>query len=230
MRPRTGSAIDREANGMIGTESDALARGADGRLRCFWAAGSPEYAPYHDQEWGRPLLGDDELFERLCLEGFQSGLSWLIILRKRESFRAAFADFDIATVAAYGEGDVQRLLADSGIVRNRRKIEAAVNNARLALELVEEHGSLARFLWSFRPERQKPIRRMADFVVKTPEAEALAQELRRRGFRFLGPTTLYAGMQAYGVVNDHVVGCCVRDEVEQEQRAAVEEIAGRSRR
>ena len=215
---------------MIQTESDALARGADGRLRCFWAVGSAEYAPYHDEEWGHPLLDDNELFERLCLEGFQSGLSWLTILRKREAFRAAFAGFDIATVAAYSEEDVQRLLADPGIVRNRRKIEAAVNNARLSLELVEEHGSLATFLWSFRPERQKTVRRMADFVAKTPEAEALAQELRGRGFRFLGPTTLYAGMQAYGVVNDHVVGCCVRATVEREQQAAAEAIARRRQR
>ncbi len=210
---------------MNATTSDALARGADGRLRCFWAVGSADYTPYHDQEWGRPLLDDNELFERLCLEGFQSGLSWLTILRKREAFRVAFSGFDIATVAGYGEDDVQRLLADAGIVRNRRKIEAAVRNARLALELVEEHGSLAAFLWSYRPERQEPIRRMADYVAKTPEAEALARELRRRGFRFLGPTTLYAGMQAYGMVNDHVVGCCVRDEVEREQRAAAERIA-----
>ena len=202
-------------------QADALARGADGRLRCYWAVG-PEYQPYHDTEWGRPLLDDNELFERLCLEGFQSGLSWLTILRKRDAFRAAFADFDIARVAAFGEDDVQRLLADPGIVRNRRKIEAAVHNARLALDLVEEHGSLATFLWSFRPHQKEPIERRDDFVATTPEAEAMARELRRRGFRFLGPTTLYAGMQACGIVNDHVVGCFVRDEVEGEQRTAAE--------
>jgi DNA-3-methyladenine glycosylase I len=211
------------------TTSDALARGADGRLRCFWAVGPGEYPAYHDEEWGRPLVDDSELFERLCLEAFQSGLSWLTILRKREAFRAAFAGFDIAAVAAFGEDDVQRLLADPGIVRNRRKIEAAVNNAQLTLELVEEHGSLAAFLWSFRPLRPTPIRRRGDFVATTAEAEAMAKELRRRGFRFLGPTTLYAGMQACGIVNDHVEGCCVRDEVERGQLAAVDLIAARTR-
>ena len=212
---------------MNAVHSDALARGADGRLRCFWAVGPGEYPSYHDEEWGRPLLDDSALFERLCLEGFQSGLSWLTILRKREAFRVAFAGFDVASVAAFGEDDVQRLLADAGIVRNRRKIEAAVNNARLALELAREHGSLAAFLWSFRPRRQKPIRRREDYVATTPEAEAMAKELRGRGFRFLGPTTLYAGMQACGIVNDHAEGCCVREEVERERRAAAELIARR---
>lgn len=209
------------------TDSDALARGADGLLRCHWAVGPAEYPPYHDEEWGRPLLDDIELFERLSLEGFQAGLSWLTILRKREAFRAAFAGFDIATVAAFGEDHVQRLLADPGIVRNRRKIEAGIHNARLALELVEEHGSLAAFLWSFRPQRRRPIRRREDFAAASPEAEAMAHELRRRGFRFLGPTTLYAGMQACGIVNDHVEGCFVREEVEREQRAAARRVAAR---
>jgi DNA-3-methyladenine glycosylase I len=214
----------RQASDVRQADSDALARGADGRLRCFWAVG-PEYDLYHDEEWGRPLVDDDALFERLCLEGFQSGLSWLTILRKREAFRSAFAGFHIATVAAFGEDDVQRLLADPGIVRNRRKIEAAVSNARLAMEIAGEHGSLAAFLWSFRPLRQKPIRRREDWVPATPEAEAMAKELRGQGFRFLGPTTLYAGMQACGIVNDHAQGCCVRDEVEREQRAAAELMA-----
>jgi DNA-3-methyladenine glycosylase I len=208
--------------------SDALARGADGRLRCYWAVG-PEYASYHDGEWGRPLLDDNELFERLCLEAFQAGLSWLTILRKREAFRAAFAGFDIATMAAFNEDDVRRLLADTAIVRNRRKIEAVVHNARLALELLEDHGSLAHFLWTFRPERQAPIRRRGDFVATTPEAQAMAKELRRRGFRFLGPTTIYAGMQACGIVNDHVQGCCVRDEVERRQREVAARLSSGSR-
>jgi DNA-3-methyladenine glycosylase I len=214
---------------MDDTVSDALRPGADGRPRCFWAVGTPDYLAYHDQEWGRPLVDDARLFERLTLEAFQSGLSWLTILRKREAFRAAFAGFDIATVAAYGGDDVQRLLADAGIVRNRRKIEATIVNAGHALGLVTEYGSLAAFLWRFRPVRQTPIRAIKDFAATTPESTELARELKKRGFRHLGPTTLYASMQAGGIVNDHVVGCCVHDDVEREQRRAAGLIAGRRR-
>jgi DNA-3-methyladenine glycosylase I len=205
---------------------DGLTHGPDGAQRCFWAVGgAPDYITYHDEEWGRPVLDDDRLFERLTLEAFQSGLSWLTILRKRPAFRAAFADFRIAAVAAFDETDVARLLADAGIVRNRLKIEAAVANARAALPLVEEAGSLAAHFWRFRPEAHEAPRSRDDFVAASPESKALAKELKRRGFRFVGPTTLYALMQAIGIVNDHVDGCCVRDAVEREQLAAAARFA-----
>jgi DNA-3-methyladenine glycosylase I len=201
--------------------SDALAAGPDGRPRCWWSLGTPEYVAYHDREWGRPVLDDTLLFERLCLEAFQSGLSWLTILRKREAFRAAFAGFDAGAVAAFGPADVERLLGDAGIVRNRAKIEAAVNNAARVLEVTGEAGSLAAYLWSFRPLDPPLPRTVADLRATSPESVALAQDLKRRGFRFLGPTTVYAHMQAAGQVDDHVAGCCVRDEVERERRAAM---------
>jgi DNA-3-methyladenine glycosylase I len=184
----------------------SLVTGPDGRRRCRWALGSPEYVGYHDEEWGREVVDDDLVFERLCLEGFQAGLSWLTILRKREAFRAAFAGFRIERVAAFDARDVERLLADSGIVRNRRKIEAAIENARRAREV----GSLAELVWSFAPRRPRAPRRGADIPSSTQESVALAQELKRRGFRFVGPTTVYALMQACGLVNDHIVGCWVR--------------------
>jgi DNA-3-methyladenine glycosylase I len=207
---------------------DALTAGADGKPRCPWAVGgAPEYVPYHDEEWGRPVLDDDRLFERLCLEAFQSGLSWLTILRKRQSFRAAFAGFHIPAVAAFGAGDVERLLADPGIVRNRKKIEAAVANAQAAAELVSAEGSLAAFCWAYRPAMRVTPLLMADMAATTPESTALAGELKRRGFRFVGPTTAYALMQAAGIVNDHVAGCWVRDEVEREQITAAARFAGR---
>jgi DNA-3-methyladenine glycosylase I len=173
---------------------------------------------YHDAEWGRPVLDDRGLFERLCLEAFQSGLSWLTILRKREAFRAAFGAFEIDTVAAFGEADVKRLLADEGIVRNSAKIEATIENGRAALRLRESGGSLSELIWSFRPEREATLRLGSDLPAITPESTALAKELKRRGFRFVGPTTAYALMQACGLVNDHLAGCAVRDEVEQERR------------
>jgi DNA-3-methyladenine glycosylase I len=200
--------------------SDALAASADGRARCWWSLSAPEYVDYHDREWGRPVLSDALLFERLVVEAFQSGLSWLTILRKREAFRAAFAGFDIAAVAAFGPDDAERLLGDAGIVRNRAKIEAAINNAGRALEVIAQHGSLAAYLWSFRPLDPPAPRIIADLRSTSPESIALARDLKKRGFRFLGPTTVYAHMQAAGQVNDHVVGCCVRDEVEEERREA----------
>lgn len=176
--------------------------------RCAWAAGAPEYRDYHDLEWGRPLHGDDALFERLALEGFQAGLSWLVILRKRAAFRAAFAGFAIPAVAAFGPADVERLLADPTIVRNGAKIRATIANARLAAEL---DGGLAALLWSFAPSRpRRAPRRLADVPAVTSESEAMARELRRRGFRFFGPTTAYALMQATGMVNDHLAGCAAR--------------------
>jgi DNA-3-methyladenine glycosylase I len=176
--------------------------------------GAPEYVVYHDDEWGRPVLSDDGLFERLTLEAFQSGLSWLTILRKRPAFRAAFADFDIEAVAAFDDADRDRLLADAGIVRNRLKIEAALANARAALPVIEKHGSLAAFFWRFRPETHASPRRRDDWADQSPESKALAKQLKQHGFRFVGPTTAYSLMQAAGIVNDHAEGCCVHGEVE----------------
>jgi DNA-3-methyladenine glycosylase I len=186
----------------VGAVSDGLAAGPDGVLRCWWGASSPEYVDYHDREWGVPVRDDRGLYEKLCLEAFQSGLSWLTILRKREGFRAAFANFEIERVAAFGDDDVARLLSDPGIVRNRAKIEAAIANARAAQDI-----SLAELLWSFAPERRPRPRTRADIPAKTPESTAMAKELKKRGFRFVGPTTAYALMQACGLVNDHIAGC-----------------------
>ena len=200
---------------------DAVATGPDGLVRCYWSLGTPEYVAYHDHEWGRPVLSDDGLFERLCLEAFQSGLSWLTILRKRQAFRTAFAGFRVAKVACFGPADVERLLNDPGIVRNRRKIEAAVHNAERCLEVIDEHGSLAALVWRFRPtEAARPILKRSDWPAVTPGSTALAAELRRRGFRFVGPTTAYATMQAAGLVNDHAAGCFLRDEIDGDQRKA----------
>jgi DNA-3-methyladenine glycosylase I len=199
----------------------ALARGDDGRRRCWWGTAAAEYVRYHDEEWGRPVVDDDRLFERLSLEGFQSGLSWLTILRKREAFRDAFAGFEIAEVARFGPRDVKRLMADAGIVRNRRKIDATIQNARAAVRLQETGGSLAEFMWSFRPRRRRAPRRLADLPSLTLESTALARELKRRGFAFIGPTTAYASMQACGIVNDHLFGCTVRGAVERERRPAL---------
>jgi DNA-3-methyladenine glycosylase I len=179
--------------------------GDDGLGRCRWATSAPEYVAYHDEEWGQPVSGDDAVFERLALEGFQSGLSWLTILRKRPAFRAAFAGFSIPRVADFTDADVRRLLADSGIVRNRAKIEATVANARAALALPD---GLAALVGGFAPTgRRRPPRRLADVPATSPESVAMAKELRRRGFRFVGPTTAYALMQATGLVDDHLAGC-----------------------
>ena len=170
--------------------------------RCWWGSSSPEYIAYHDDEWGRPVHDDRALFEKLSLEAFQSGLSWLTILRKREAFRAAFAGFEIERVAAFGDDDFARLMADAGIVRNRAKIEATIANARAAAGL-----PLAELLWSFAPEPRPRPRTPADIPAATPESTALAKELKKRGFRFVGPTTAYAMMQACGLVDDHIEGC-----------------------
>jgi DNA-3-methyladenine glycosylase I len=178
--------------------------GPDGRPRCRWCAAAPEFFDYHDREWGFPVGDDIRLFEKICLEGFQSGLSWRTILAKRENFRAAFAGFDFRKVARFGEKDIARLLADPGIVRHRGKIEAAINNARRCRELVAEEGSLAAFVWRFEPkeERAKPQTRST-----SPASEALSKELKKRGWKFVGPTTVYAFMQAMGLINDHAEGC-----------------------
>ncbi|WP_280263211.1 DNA-3-methyladenine glycosylase I [Nocardia wallacei] len=179
---------------------------ADGKIRCGWAESSQLYRDYHDQEWGRPLHGDDALFERMCLEAFQSGLSWITILRKRPAFRAAFDGFVIDRVARFTDADVERLLADPGIVRNRAKIESCIANAKVARELGT---GLDELLWSFAPTPRPRPETLGDVPATTPESVALAKELKRRGFRFVGPTTAYALMQATGMVNDHLADCWV---------------------
>ncbi len=182
--------------------------GEDGLARCRWGTSTPEYLAYHDTEWGQPVRTDDGLYERLTLEAFQSGLSWLTILRKRPAFRAAFADFAIEKVAAFGESDVNRLLSDVGIVRNRSKIEAAIANARAAADLPD---GIAVLLWSFAPTgRRRQPKSFAEVPAVTPESTAMAKDLKKRGFRFVGPTTAYAMMQATGMVNDHLAKCWVK--------------------
>jgi DNA-3-methyladenine glycosylase I len=190
--------------------ADGLALGPDGRPRCWWGVSTPDYLAYHDDEWGRAVRGEDELYERMVLEGFQSGLSWLTILRKREHFRAAFAGFAIERVAAFGERDVERLLSDAGIVRHRGKIEAAIANAQATVALHGEGLTLAGLLRDHAPAPRPAPRTPADVPARTPESTALSKLLKRRGFRFVGPTTLYAAMQACGVVNDHLEGCKTR--------------------
>jgi DNA-3-methyladenine glycosylase I len=196
-------------------------RGDDGRRRCGWGEAPPEYRAYHDDEWGRPVLDDTRLYEKLCLEGFQSGLSWLTILRKRDGFRRAFAGFDPARVARFGARDVDRLLTDASIVRHRGKIEATIANAQATLDVQGSEGSLAALVWSFEPRRRgRPVPvRLGDIASATPESTALSKELRRRGFRFGGPTTVYAAMQSLGVVNDHLRGCHARADCERERQA-----------
>ncbi|MDX6353191.1 MAG: DNA-3-methyladenine glycosylase [Streptomyces sp.] len=187
--------------------------GEDGVARCPWGLSTPDYVAYHDEEWGRPVHGDDALFERVCLEAFQSGLSWITILRRRESFRAAFDGFKIDAVAAFTEQDRARLLLDAGIIRNRAKIDAAVLNAVAAQQLRTSYpGGLDALIWSFAPDpATRPVpRTSADVPATTPESLALAKDLKKRGFRFVGPTTAYALMQACGLVNDHLAGCARR--------------------
>ncbi|MFO1141951.1 MAG: DNA-3-methyladenine glycosylase I [Amaricoccus sp.] len=191
--------------------------GPDGRPRCAWCAATPGYVAYHDEEWGFPVIDDVRLFEKLALESFQSGLSWRTILEKRENFRRAFAGFDFREVARFGEADVARLLADAGIVRHRGKIEAVVNNAARAVEMAEAEGSLAAFLWRY---EEKDPAHVPQGRSTSPESEALSKELRKRGWRFVGPTTVYAFMQAMGLVNDHAEDCALRPEV-AEARAAL---------
>lgn len=191
----------------------AIANGPYHKPRCRWAFAAPEFLDYHDTEWGFPVADSRRLYEKLCLEGFQAGLSWRTILVKRENFRAAFHGFDFSQVAKFGERDVERLLGDAGIVRHRGKIEAAINNARRAVELVERGGSLAALAWSYEPETAD----LAPLVTvsTSPASVALSKELRRQGWRFVGPTTVYAFMQATGIVNDHAEGCVMRDEVQR---------------
>jgi len=196
-----------------------LAKGEDARVRCAWAASAPDYAAYHDAEWGFPVDDDRRLFEKLCLEGFQAGLSWLTILRKREGFRRAFAGFDHRKVARFDRARVESLLSDASIVRHRGKIEATIQNARVLRGILDEFGSLAAFVWRFEPAASSRPRRLTwtalAKLTETPESRALSKELRRCGFGFVGPTTVYAFMQAMGLVNDHVEGCCIRPLVER---------------
>ncbi len=218
--------VVRSAVAASGNVVRGLARDAEGVARCWWGAGTdPAYRAYHDDEWGMPVTDDIRLFEKLALEGFQAGLSWLTILRKRESFRRAFAGFDFRRVARFDERDVARLLGDTSIVRHRGKIESTINNARRALELVEAEGSLAAFVWRFEPPEADRPRRLTPTVlaglVQTDASRALARELKRRRWTFVGPTTVYAFMQATGLVDDHLEGCTARARVEAARAAMV---------
>lgn len=204
---------------------DGVVRGEDGRRRCWWPGGDPLYQVYHDGEWGRPSADDRRLFEKICLEGFQAGLSWITILRKRDNFRAAFAAFEPRALVRFGAADVERCLADPGLVRHRGKIESVLNNARRTLDLIDEAGSLAAFVWRFEPDPARRPSRLDRAALRglaaTPESAALSKELRRRGFSFVGPTTVYAFMQSVGIVNDHLDGCFCRPAVEAERAAFI---------
>ncbi|MGI2035033.1 DNA-3-methyladenine glycosylase I [Rhizobium panacihumi] len=196
-----------------------IIEGDDGKFRCAWHGGLEDYRRYHDEEWGRPVTDDVRLFEKICLEGFQSGLSWLTILRKRENFRAAFAGFDFDKVATFGEDDVARCLADAGIIRHRGKIVSTINNARRAVALREEFGSLAKFFWSYEPQAHERPDVMDLETLRanptTPVSTRLSKDLKKRGWTFVGPTTVYAFMQAMGMVNDHLDGCFCQPEIDR---------------
>jgi DNA-3-methyladenine glycosylase I len=200
---------------------DGVATGDDGISRCWWCGDDPLYRSYHDLEWGRPVIDDRRLFEKICLEGFQSGLSWLTILRKRENFRTAFRSFDMEAVARFNSRSVDRLLRDTGIVRNRAKIEATINNARRCLDLIDERGSLAAYVWSFEPRKASRPRTLDwDTLVQmgtSEEATSMSKDLKRRGWSFVGPTTLYSVLESVGLTNDHMSACDIRSEVERER-------------
>lgn len=201
---------------------DGLKLGTDSKPKCFWCTGHDDYEAYHDDEWGYPVDDDTRLFEKMVLEGFQSGLSWLTILRKRDNFRKAFKGFDFNKVARFTEKDVERLLQDAGIVRHRGKIEAAINNAKRAKELVKEEGSLAAYVWRFEPgatARPKTLTKKALMkLTQAPESAAMSKDLKKRGWKFVGPTTMYAFMQSMGMVNDHIDGCATREAVEKARK------------
>ena len=203
------------------TTVSPLAIGDDGVRRCVWSAGSREYTGYHDHEWGRPVTDDTRIFEKLCLEGFQAGLAWITILRKREGFRRAFAGFVPEVVAGFGDDDIARLLADASIVRHRGKIEAAISNARTTVGLHDAGISLASLVWAHEPTRRgRPVAsELGQIPAVTPESIALSKDLRSRGFKFLGPTTAYAAMQSLGIVNDHLQGCHVRTACDRDRRS-----------
>jgi len=206
---------------MSSNPTPGLIIAADGRAHCFWRAEAAEYQDYHDHEWGRPVTDDIRLFEKICLEGFQSGLSWITILRKREQFRAAFDGFDFRRIACYNEDDVTRLLTNAGIVRNRAKIVSTINNARRACELVDETGSLATWLWQFAPAPSERPERITldDWRANTSSAASvnLSKALKKQGWSYVGPTTMYAFMQAMGFINDHLSGCACRTEIEEQR-------------
>ena len=203
--------------------AEGLIQGEDGKMRCWWHGDKEDYIAYHDNEWGQPTANDRTLFEKICLEGFQSGLSWYTILRKRENFRAAFANFEIDKVAAFTEADVERCLQDAGIVRHRKKIESTINNAKRAQEMIKQEGSLAAYFWRQEPGPSDRPERLdfetARTLGKTDISTRISKDLKKRGWSFVGPTTVYAFMQAMGLVNDHLEGCCCREPVE-EARAA----------
>ena len=203
--------------------SRGVITGKDGVARCWWGAGPEDYCAYHDEEWGYPVDDDQRLFENICLEGFQSGLSWLTILRKRENFRKAFRHFEFRKVARFRGRDVERLLQNAGIVRHRKKIESTINNAKCACELQDEFGTLAAYFWQFEPPASERPRRLTkgalSKLASTPASTALSKDLKARGWSFIGPTTAYAFMQAMGLVNDHLEGCALRQEVEARKRA-----------
>ena len=202
--------------------SNGLIDGPDDRPRCFWGVEPEIYASYHDDEWGHPVADDHRLFEKICLEGFQAGLSWLTILRKRENFREAFRGFDFEKVSSFGSRDVERLLDDAGIVRHRGKIQSTINNAQRACDLVEERGSLAAYFWSWEPDPKTRPKRLTWSALRklnqTDVSKALSKDLKKRGWSFVGPTTAYAFMQAMGLVNDHIEGCAIREIVEEKRR------------
>ena len=207
----------------------ALIIGKDSRPRCFWCGDDDQYVEYHDLQWARPVVDDIDLYEKICLEGFQAGLSWLTILRKRESFRKAFRGFDPKIVAKFNQRDINRLIKDESIVRHRGKIEAAINNAQATLKVQKDFGSLATFVWGFRPKlttslTNKAPKRISDINASTIESEALSKALRQRGFKFVGPTTMYAAMQSLGLVNDHFDGCHVREICEKQQLATIKKL------
>jgi DNA-3-methyladenine glycosylase I len=191
----------------------------DGRPRCAWAGAAPEFLDYHDREWGFPVKDDQRLFEKICLESFQSGLSWRTILNKRENFRAAFDGFDFEKMARYDESDVERLLANAGIIRHRGKIEAVINNAKRAKEMVSTEGTLAKFFWSYEPDPD--TLGIPHTLTTSPESAAISKELKKRGWKFVGPTTIFAFMQAMGLINDHDIGCVIRDECEEARKSFV---------
>ena len=206
-----------------------LVTSADGKRRCSWCISDPLYVKYHDTQWGRPVVDENQLYEKICLEGFQSGLSWLTILRKRESFRSVFHNFDPLVVSKFTQRDVTRLLKDESIIRHRGKIEATIQNAKATLQVQNEYGSLTKFVWSFRlvPREitsHKAPKTMADIVSITPESVALSKALKAHGFKFVGPTTMYAAMQSLGLVNDHLVGCHLRAICEHQQKIVARKI------
>lgn len=203
------------------SEKDGLQHSKDGKTRCWWPSDLPDYESYHDNEWGNPIVDDTRLFEKICLEGFQSGLSWLTILRKREGFRNAFAGFDIKKVALFDDDDVERLVLDAGIVRHRGKIKSTINNANRALEMQKEFGSLAAYFWRHEPTEREPFKKISDVPGFTDISTAISKDLKKRGWSFVGPTTVYAFMQAMGLVNDHMVGCFCRETVEAKRKALV---------